>query len=146
MINVNQSEKTRISAMATISIDKNKIPLYLIAKGNSDDSMTDQLGENFTTENSTFSAKAYMTTECFLNYLDFIRQQFPQNKTIHLILDNYSSHKSKRSVQKAQELNINLIFIPDGYTNLLQPLDIAVFSAFKSIARAKIKKHLFNIE
>lgn len=60
----------------------------------------------------TFSIKFYMNTECFCKYLKFIRSQYPQNQKIHLIIDKYSSHTNTLSKETAQNLNIELYYIP----------------------------------
>lgn len=49
-----------------------------------------------------------------------------------------------RSLVKAKQLNINLIFIPSGLTDKLQPLDIAVFAPLKKIVNSKIARFLFG--
>ena len=51
----------------------------------------------------------------------------------------------EKSEDESQKLNINLIFIPSGYTDKFQPLDVAVFSVIKNIANAKLQKLLFLI-
>lgn len=52
---------------------------------------------------------------------------------MNLIVDSYLSHHSATSIQKAKKLNINFYFIPHGYTDLLQSLDIAIFTPLKSM-------------
>lgn len=64
------------------------------------------------------------------------------NETIHLIVDSYSSHTSKFSIAKARDLNIDIVFIPNGMTDELQPLDYGVFSILKSIANAKLRNYM----
>ena len=61
-----------------------------------------------------------------------------------VILDSYPSHKAKISLETANELNIELTFIPDGYTDTFQPLDISVFGVLKSIANAKLSQLLLD--
>ena len=79
-----------------------------------------------------------------LQYLEFLRKQFSDEKKIHLIVDSYPSHKAKISLAKANELNIELTFIPDGYTDTLQPPDISIFAVLKSIANAKLSHLLLE--
>ena len=93
---------------------------------------------------STHSLKAFMTTKCFIEYLHFIRDQFPGEKQIHLIIDSYSSHIAKASQMAATRLNIHLIYIPSGYTDKYQPLDVAVFAVLKSIANKKLRDFLYT--
>lgn len=144
IINVKDDEHAHISAMCTISIDFQKLPIFFIAKGNSVAAEDSQLGDEIFPNVSTHSVKSFMTTQCFIEYLIFIRSQYPIDKRIHLIVDSYSSHISTASQQKAEELNIELIYIPSGYTDAYQPLDIAVFAVLKSIANAKLRHFLLD--
>ena len=144
IINVKDDEHAHISAMCSITSEFEKLPIFFIAKGSTATSEEAQLGEDIFPNVSTHSLKAFMTTECFIQYLEFIRQQYPRDKTIHLIVDSYSSHVASKSQAKAEELNIELIFIPSGYTDEYQPLDIAVFAVLKSIANAKLRHFLVD--
>lgn len=130
--------------MGSITSSNEKLPLFIIAGANSADEKEELIGELIEPNVSTYSSKSYMTTDCFIEYLQFIRNQFNQNIKIHLIIDSYSSHKSIRSILKAKELNIDLIFIPSGLTDILQPLDVAVFAPLKSIVNSKIRSYIFG--
>lgn len=143
-INTNANVKDRISIMATISANMEKLPLFLIGKGNSIEEAMEQVGELNEPNKLSYSYKSYMTTNCFLEYLEFLRDQFNSNVRIHLIIDSYSSHKTERVKQKANELNIVLYYIPSGMTDILQPLDIAVFAPLKSITNGKIASYIFG--
>lgn len=144
IINVKDDEHAHISAMCSITYDFKKLPIFFIAKGSTESAEEAQLGEDIYPNVSTHSLKAFMTSDCFIQYLEFIRNQYPDGKTIHLIVDSYSSHVSTKSKEKAEELNIDLIYIPSGYTDEYQPLDIAVFAALKSIANAKLRRFLLD--
>ena len=143
-INVFDSDKERISIMASITSDNNKLPLFFIGMGNNEDDAEEQLGQMIGENEFTFSSKSYMNTNCFLKYLEFLRKQFSPDKTIHLILDRYSSHTSTESIKKAESLNIKLYFIPSHFTDVLQPLDIAIFAPLKSMTNAKIRRLLLG--
>lgn len=58
---------------------------------------------------------------------------------MHLIKDSYSSSTRKVSKGKAESLNIQLYFIPNYFTYLLQPLDIAIFFPLKSKANKMLR-------
>ena len=142
--NIKHSKNWDIIKMPTISSNFDKLPMFIIAKANDEDEAEEQLGPLINNNESTFSKKSYMTTECFINYLQFLRKQYPDNRTIHLIIDRYSSHTSKESISKAESLNIKLYFIPAHFTDLLQPLDIAIFAPLKSMANSKIRRLLLE--
>lgn len=54
-----------------------------------------------------------------------------------LILDAAPSHLPKTVMQTARRCKIQLLFVPAGCTDKLQPLDLAAFSAFKSHLKRK---------
>lgn len=143
-INVSDSDKDRISIMASITSDYEKLPLFIIGKGESLEDAQENLGQIFDNNYLTFSSKSYMNSECFVQYLNFLRKQYDDNRKIHLILDSYSSHTSKLSIETAKKLNIDLYFIPSHFTDVLQPLDIAIFAPLKSKANSKIRRLLLN--
>lgn len=108
---------TKVSVMASITSNNEKMPLFIIASANTEEEKEDLIGEINQPNQSSFSTKSYMTTDNFIEYLQFLRKQFNSNTTINLIVDSYASHKSLRSLVKAKQLNINLIFIPSGLTD-----------------------------
>ena len=143
-ISTPDSTKQRISVMASITSNYCKIPLFIIGQGNSLEEAEEQVGQLREENNLSYSAKSYMTTNCFLEYLDFLRKQFNENIKIHLIIDSYSTHTPQKVKTRAQELNIELYYIPSGFTDMLQPLDVAIFAPLKSITNGKIGQFLFG--
>ena len=117
---------------------------FFIAKGDSVSCEESQIGDDIFPNVSTHSPKSYMNTDCFIQYLSFLREQFPGDSTINLIVDSYSSHIAERSQNSAKELNIKLTFIPPDCTDKFQPLDVAVFAVLKSIANGKLRKFLYE--
>lgn len=105
--------------------------MFIIGKGDSLEDVQEQLGEIINNNILTFSSQSYMNTECFCQYLHFLIEQYNDNRKIHLILDSYSSHTSKLSIETATNLNIDLYFIPSHFTDIFQPLDIAIFAPLK---------------
>ena len=146
VVNVVESDKDRISIMSSITSNYEKLPLFIIGKGNDEETVEENLGPMLNNNTFTFSNKSYMDTKCFCEYLQFLRSLYTEDQTIHLIVDSYSSHTSKLSKQTAQSLNIQLYFIPSGFTDTLQPCDIAIFAPLKSMANAKLRRLLFGNE
>lgn len=130
--------------MASITSKCEKLPLFIIAKGESLEEAEEQMCDMIDGNEFTFSIKSYMNTDCFCEYLRFLRSQYPENQKINLIIDSYSSHTSTRSKETAQSLNIELYYIPSHYTDILQPLDIAIFAPLKSKANSKIRRLLID--
>lgn len=81
-----------------------------------------------------------MTSNCFLEYLDFLRKQLIENMKIQLIIDSYSTHTPQKVKIRAQELNIELYYIQSGLTDMLQPLDVAIFSPLKMHCHGLIRE------
>jgi hypothetical protein len=69
------------------------------------------------------------------SYLAHLRQTiFPHGKLL-LLLDTYAAHGSAAVKDTAEQLGIDLVFIPPGCTDRLQPLDRRVFGVLKAFAR-----------
>jgi hypothetical protein len=83
----------------------------------------------------------WMTSDPFGEYLRLLRAHAPTDRTIYLLLDMHSSHRTQAVKDLAASLNIDLHFVPVGLTDALQPLDRAIFGALKSHAR-----HLFRCQ
>jgi putative transposase len=60
-------------------------------------------------------------TEDFCKFLADVRSKNPVNR-ICLVLDNFPTHKAKKVKEKAEELNIELIYLPP-YSPDLNPIE-----------------------
>ena len=94
--------------MCPITSDFKKLLIFFISKGSTSAEEESQIGEDIYPNVSTHSLKAFITTECFIEYLKLFRNQYPRENTIYLIVDSYSSHLVVKSREKAEELNIDL--------------------------------------
>ena len=133
-------EKKCLTALATIRADGTKMPLMLIAKGKTSLVESTQLGDTGVHLRG-HSENGWMNQENFEAYLKWIRQQSGHDRTIHLILDVYPTHKTQSVKLMAQACNIVLHFIPESYTDQLQPLDRRCFGALKATARRVFRQH-----
>jgi hypothetical protein len=140
---IDGDEKAGITAMATITADNRKLPLYCIAKGKTTRCEASQLGLA-APNGSDHSESGWQTTETMLNYLNWLNDcarrqlEIPGHEYLHVIMDIYRAHTQPSVLERAQALNIRIHFIPAGYTDQLQPLDRRVFGSLKATA-----KHLF---
>jgi hypothetical protein len=82
-----------------------------------------------------------MRQEIFAQYLHHLRQQVPNGEKIFLICGVHALHRTDTVKQLAVALNINLLYIPPGATDRLQPLDRMVFGALKSEARRLFRRN-----
>jgi hypothetical protein len=134
------TEKDVITVLASVTASYRKLPLYLIAKGLTARAERGQLGPHEGHE-ADHSPSGWSTNETFDRYLRWIRSLYGDTERIHLILDAYSVHRSESSRAVAEELGIELHFIPPGWTDQLQPLDRYVFGALKSVCRRLFHRH-----
>jgi hypothetical protein len=128
------NDKDVITALATITVSRKKSLLYLIAKNVTVRVESSQLVRH-PGHQSDRSRPGFTTTGTFMNYVHWLRGQYPDTAPIHLILTIYSVHCCEASRTCAVELGIVLHFIPAGWTDELQLLDRYAFGVLKSICR-----------
>jgi hypothetical protein len=144
VIGIRGDEKECLTVMATIRASGKKDPLYILAQGKTarvEESQIGDVGEH----GRDHSESGWMTADTFNRYLDFIRG-FVENRgsRIHLLVDVYPVHIQATARQHAEDLNIQLHFIPAGLTDEYQPLDRRVFGALKSSARGTVMSTSLN--
>lgn len=61
---------------------------------------------------------------------------YDERNRIYLFIDAYRVHKCEEIVDIATELNIDVTVIPEGMTEVHQPLDIKLFGIMKAKSRA----------
>ena len=84
-------------------------------------------------------------SEDFCQFLTSVRNNNPINR-ICLVLDNFQTHKAKLVREKANELNIELIYLPP-YSPDLNPIEYLWKSIKRliSISRIECKQELIEI-
>lgn len=93
------------------------------------------------TENGYFTAKA------FKQYLDhFAKHSRPTEQSpVLLVIDGFAGHIDADVLSHAKKLNILIECFPSHSTHALQPMDVGIFSSFKSYYRRRyaewIEKH-----
>ena len=88
--------------------------------------------------NLTFSESGWNNINITISILEQINK-LVNNSSSALILDQHKSHTGDIINAKAKELKIQLIYVPTGQTANLQPLDISINGALKSISHKYIK-------
>lgn len=141
LVQVCDDEKQTITVMASITAAGTKLPMMMIAKGTTHRCEETQLGDIYP-HFAYHTESGWMNADAFLTYLKFLRQQFIDDQKVYLVLDTYGSHRTQSAREMAEALNISLIFVPPGMTDRCQPLDLRVFGALKSIAKAAIYRKL----
>lgn len=132
---VNSNCKENITVVAGVRADGLRLPLQFIATGKTEKVLETQIGD-VGDHMKTFSENGWTTKETFKLYLLGIRNFYNfTSETIHIILDGYKVHISEEIIEFAESNNFKLYFIPHGYTDQLQPLDVKLFGILKSYAR-----------
>lgn len=70
-----------------------------------------------TYETTSIMNDSYLNSESVCTGLEKLRQRYP-NQFLYIILDNAAYQRCKKVKHKAEELNINLIFLPPYSPNL----------------------------
>jgi hypothetical protein len=72
----------------------------------------------------------------------WLRGLYDDGDPIWVILDCYSVHRQEATKCLAAPLGINLLFIPPGMTDELQPLDRYVFGVMKANCRQSYRRFI----
>lgn len=79
-------------------------------------------------------SSGWMTKELFLKVLNHIKRytQCSSDSPILILMDNHETHCSLETILFTRENGIVLVTFPPHTSHRLQPLDVAVYSSFKS--------------
>ena len=132
-VDLDAREKEGLTVVACVTASCLKLPLWLIAKGTTD-ACHGQLGDP-QGHLVTHSESGWTTADTFCQFLMSLRERFVDDEPIYLLLDMYSVHRSDETKTLAENLGIELIFIPPGMTDHYQPLDRRVFGVLKQYMR-----------
>ena len=132
---INSNCKERITVLAGVRADGIRLPLQFIATGKTERVLETQIGDvNY--HFRTFIENGWTTKDTFKLYILELRDLYGVGvETLHIILDAFSAHISEEIREFAELNNIKLYFIPQGFTDQLQLLDVKLFGILKSIAR-----------
>jgi transposase len=140
---VNGDVKASFTFFASVLADGTKLPLILLAKGKTE-RCHKQLGTHPGHQHDIWhSPNGWSNAQLVTCYLDWLRAHINAPHIV-LILDQFDAHDTLEIHARADELSIELVFIPRGGTGTYQPLDRRVFGALKSKGRAKWMRHAFQ--
>ena len=80
-------------------------------------------------------------------FLDFFQNHFLHHVKVRpaiLLYDGHSTHVTQDVTEAARQENVHLFVLPPHSSHCLQPLDVAVFSPFKSSLNTEIHKFLHS--
>jgi hypothetical protein len=139
-LSVDGNNKDSFTIVAAITAARTKLPLWMIAAGRTERVEASHFGD-VGYHQTAHSETGWQTTDTFTQWLNWLRGIYDDGGPIWLILDCYSVHREAMTRQHAHDLGINLLFIPPGLTDELQPLDRFVFGAMKATCRRLYRMH-----
>ena len=133
------------TAIATILADGSKLPPVFLATGKTPECQRQFEGmESDTDSYELFHSPGKNTNDDTMLWYLHKFHQWMNGEPSALFLDRYTSHISDSTRQCAEELEIELVFIPTSGTDRYQPLDRYVFGVMKSAAAAICNDKMFS--
>jgi hypothetical protein len=138
--NIDNDDKEGVTVIGAINAAGEKLPLTVIGKGKTlrclaAYDLKDDVWKSH-------SESGWTTSNVMCGYFAQLRQKlFPDADPVLVILDTYAAHRSAEVREVAALWGIDLVFIPPGCTDRLQPLDRKVFGVLKSYARQQWPRH-----
>jgi hypothetical protein len=130
---IDNDEKEGITVIAAIDAAGSKLPLTIIGKGKTPRCLA-ALNLRAAVWTAT-SISGWTNSEVMCRYFELLRVHLDPDGPLVLVLDTYSAHRAEAVRAAAAIWNIELLFIPPGCTDRLQPLDRKVFGVLKGYAR-----------
>lgn len=131
----NGIQKECFTCISTITYSGRMLAPWFIGKGTTQAATNCFTQEYKVPENVEiklgFSPKGWTDSSLMIKYLEWLHEK-ADKKPCALVLDVFSAHRDQSVKDKANELNIELIFVPANGTSVYQPLDRKVFGVLKS--------------
>ena len=132
-INVNDNEKEGVTATLIINASGEMLKPIITAKGKTKLSLKKyELNDKVI---GTYSNNGWMNTGIMKILIDSINEK-TLNKKACLLLDQHASHCTDFIKKYSLEKNIELIYVPKGYTYKFQPLDVGINGIIKQKSKA----------
>jgi hypothetical protein len=138
---IENDDKYGVTAIAGIDAMGNKLPLTVIGKGNTRRCLTRFGLGRLNDVRGVTSPSGWTTGDVMCEYLTYLREEPYPTGPLVVILDVYPAHRTDMVRATAYALGIELVFIPPGCTDRLQPLDRRVFGVLKVYARQPWRRH-----
>jgi hypothetical protein len=78
-----------------------------------------------------------------LQYLHSLRQRIP-DESLYLAMGQFTAYTSESVQNEADQLQIEILWVPKGAASRYQPLDRRTFGALKSKGKAKWRRYFKN--
>jgi hypothetical protein len=130
---VDNSEKEGITVTAAVDAAGSRLPLTVIGKGKTPRCLT---ALNLPHEVWAITSESDWTTiDVMCEYFRLLRTYIYPAGPLVVLLDAFSAHRSPITRSIADLVNIQLVLIPPGCTDVLQPLDRYVLGVLKGHAQ-----------
>ena len=132
----NSAAKQRFTCVLTIRADGTRLNPLIIFKGVnrprnlpvSDDICSVEVQKN-----------AWMNVELMHKYVENLPTD-DEDKL--LIMDAFTVHKNQEILRQLESKKYHVVFVPPGYTDVMQPLDVSIMHSFKSAMRIEFRNWL----
>jgi len=132
-ININENEKEGVTATLIINASGEMLKPIITTKGKTKLSLKKyELNDKVI---GTYSNNGWTNSGIMKILIDLINDK-SSNKKACLLLDQYPSHCTEFVKKYSLEKNIELIYIPKGYTYKYQPLDVGINGIIKQKSKA----------
>ena len=125
----NSCSKQRFTCVLTIRGDGSRLKPMILFKGKNSPKRI-IIPSNIQSVDAQLNA--WMDTKFMLQYVESLPCS---DEPKLLIMDAFAVHKKAEVLEKLMEKNFHVVFVPAGFTDLLQPLDVAIMRPFKSAMR-----------
>jgi hypothetical protein len=130
---VDNNEKEGVTVIAGIDAAGTKLPLTVIGKGKTARCLS---ALNLPPEVWTaISPSGWTTSDVMCNDFRLLREHVYPTGPLVLLLDTFAAHRAAITKAAAEYWRIQLVYIPPGCTDSLQPLDRRIFGILKGYAR-----------
>jgi hypothetical protein len=127
---ISNDEKEGTTAIAAADARGKELPLTIICKGKTPICLT---ALNLPPDVwATTSESVWTTSDVLYHYLKLLRSEFFPDGRLVVLLETYSAHRTNLVREAAEQCGIELMFIPPGCAERLQPLDLRGFGVLKS--------------
>ncbi|XP_059068688.1 MFS-type transporter clz9-like [Cryptomeria japonica] len=128
-----------ITIICCVNASRQSIPVFYLFKGKRQIQIhiaKCELGACMATQQH-----AWMTNELFMSWLQHFKHSIPggvsPTKRCLLIFDDHDNHVALPTIEEARMLGIDLLTLPAHTSHKLQPLDVSVFSPFKTYFKSE---------
>lgn len=141
VINAKRNNKECFTAIATYT--RNEIKKIIILTKGTEKSCAKFKADHDVEVWPTNTKNSWVNESIMIRYLDFLHS-ITKGRPCALLLDVFKAHHTINVITRANELNIQLIYMPANGTSLFQPLDRKIFGIVKFKLRKFAKSDIYS--